>query len=631
MAACAPSDDKDPILLGDDVMPDTVPVDTDVDTVGVDTDPVVDTEVDTLEDTGDTEVDTDVDTVPVDTDPTGDTGTPVQTAADLGVGDLLITEVMISPLACPSTDAQYIEALYQGADPVDLIGLQIEDNLGSWTLNTHHLVQPGDHVILWRAPGVGSQCYSFTQGVEWPQWIGFSVGADHVTLRNPTFLIDQVDWTGWTIPEGASLSLDPSVVAAAANDVESAWCPAVGAVSGTSDQGTPGAANAACGSVIPNPTPTPTDTGDTGAVTPTPGSGLVLSEIGDPVDYSLRFVEVYNASSSPVDLSDWQIERFANGSTSGSGSVALGPGTLAPGDTWVIARTGADAGDFAAATGGGFDQTHQSIDGNGDDVYVLSSAGITVDVYGQVGQGGGPWEYENIIVSRLDCANAARTSWVAADWALDMPGSAGQHPSPAATCSGTPPTPTPTPTPVHTADTGDTGTVTPPPSGPTGLVLSQVVDWGPDYNLRFVEVANMGATAVDLSAYEIWRYSNGDSTPSATGGTTPIGTATLQPGEVWVVGSQGGQGDFAATFGVEPDAYSPTITGNGDDVYALVLQGTVVDVFGVIGVDGTGEPWQYEDMTATRDPSITVQSATFAVGDWAISGDPSAPTLGTHP
>ena len=59
------------------------------------------------------------------------------------------------------------------------------------------------------------------------------------------------------------------------------------------------------------------------------------------------------------------------------------------------------------------------------------------------------------------------------------------------------------------------------------------------------------------------------------------------------------------------------ITQNGDDAIELFENGVVIETFGDINVDGTGEPWEYKDSWAYKDASGSV---TFNGLNWAMGG-----------
>ena len=52
---------------------------------------------------------------------------------------------------------------------------------------------------------------------------------------------------------------------------------------------------------------------------------------------------------------------------------------------------------------------------------------------------------------------------------------------------------------------------------------------------------------------------------------------------------------FSDFFGFAPDYVDNAVKINGDDAIELFQNGVVIDVFGDIDTDGTGEPWDYED------------------------------------
>jgi hypothetical protein len=59
------------------------------------------------------------------------------------------------------------------------------------------------------------------------------------------------------------------------------------------------------------------------------------------------------------------------------------------------------------------------------------------------------------------------------------------------------------------------------------------------------------------------------------------------------------------------------ITQNGDDAIELFENGIVIETFGDINVDGTGEPWEYKDSWAYKDASGSV---TFNGLNWVMGG-----------
>jgi len=52
---------------------------------------------------------------------------------------------------------------------------------------------------------------------------------------------------------------------------------------------------------------------------------------------------------------------------------------------------------------------------------------------------------------------------------------------------------------------------------------------------------------------------------------------------------------FQSWFGFAPDYTTGAMSINGDDAIELYYYDTVVDVFGDVDMDGSGEPWEYMD------------------------------------
>ena len=116
----------------------------------------------------------------------------------------------------------------------------------------------------------------------------------------------------------------------------------------------------------------------------------------------------------------------------------------------------------------------------------------------------------------------------------------------------------------------------------------------------------------DLSIYGLESANNGN--PASAPEFTLSGGATM--GDSFFVASE--ETGFQNFFGFGPDFTSGVASINGDDAIALYENGVIVDVFGVIGVDGTGEPWEHLDGWATRISGGP--SETFDLAEWTFSG-----------
>jgi len=120
---------------------------------------------------------------------------------------------------------------------------------------------------------------------------------------------------------------------------------------------------------------------------------IMITEIADPKNSTTaRFVELYNAGDSEINLTNWKLNKYVNGSTSVSSSPIEFSGiTIPKGGFVIIANTG-----FSEIFG--FNPTLEAsyISGNGDDVYELvDNVGNRIDIYGIIGEDGNGtnWEY----------------------------------------------------------------------------------------------------------------------------------------------------------------------------------------------------------------------------------------------
>ncbi|MCF6166957.1 DUF5689 domain-containing protein [Lutibacter sp.] len=120
---------------------------------------------------------------------------------------------------------------------------------------------------------------------------------------------------------------------------------------------------------------------------------IIITEVADPKNsVSSRFVELYNAGDSEINLTGWKLNKYVNGSTTISGSsVELDAVSVQAGKFVIIANTGYEAifNDIS-------DIQSSYISGNGDDVYeLIDNTGSTVDIFGVIGEDGNGtnWEY----------------------------------------------------------------------------------------------------------------------------------------------------------------------------------------------------------------------------------------------
>lgn len=78
--------------------------------------------------------------------------------------------------------------------------------------------------------------------------------------------------------------------------------------------------------------------------------------------------------------------------------------------------------------------------------------------------------------------------------------------------------------------------------------------------------------------------------------------------------------EFTNFFGFAPDYTAGAANINGDDAIELFENGAVIDLFGDINTDGTGEPWDHLDGWAYRINIATPTTGAFNLSEWSFSG-----------
>jgi len=156
-------------------------------------------------------------------------------------------------------------------------------------------------------------------------------------------------------------------------------------------------------------------------------------------------------------------------------------------------------------------------------------------------------------------------------------------------------------------------------SGAGGLFISEVADPSDVANARFVELYNASGNAIDFgtTTWYLSRQANG-----STWGDILL-TGTIPAGGTYVVAYS--ETTFTNAFYPKlADQYNANISGNGNDGYFLYsggdhTAGTLVDAYGVIDQDGTGQTWEYTDKHAVRDSDVAVPNSTWTADEWTIS------------
>jgi len=147
------------------------------------------------------------------------------------------------------------------------------------------------------------------------------------------------------------------------------------------------------------------------------------------------------------------------------------------------------------------------------------------------------------------------------------------------------------------------------------LIISGIFDGPlPGGNPKVIELFALN-NIPDLSLYGVGVANNG----GGSDGQEISLSGSASAGQYIYISQE--SAEFQNFFGFLPDFIGPATTSfNGNDAVELFMNLTVVDVFGDIGVDGTGEAWDYLDGWAYRVSNTAPDGDTFNINNWIFSG-----------
>jgi hypothetical protein len=147
------------------------------------------------------------------------------------------------------------------------------------------------------------------------------------------------------------------------------------------------------------------------------------------------------------------------------------------------------------------------------------------------------------------------------------------------------------------------------------VFISEIGD--PDINTdaRFIELFNGSNNPIDISGWNVLVYFNG-SNSSGTSYTVP-GSTILSVGSTYIIASDGAI--FQSVYGFAPDGVGFGFNSNGDDTFELTDENDIrIDIYGVVGIDGTGTCSEFEDGRALRTNTITEGNSTWDESEWIV-------------
>ncbi len=152
------------------------------------------------------------------------------------------------------------------------------------------------------------------------------------------------------------------------------------------------------------------------------------------------------------------------------------------------------------------------------------------------------------------------------------------------------------------------------------IFISELADPDNNTGARFVELYNSASEPLDLNLWTLRRYTNDNTEVSST-----IDLSGLIIGAESTLVISPKAEEFELVYGFVPDLGVSTNSpadSNGDDNLELVDPfGTVIDVFGVIGEDGSGTNHEFEDGRAIRNPNILKANPVYTFSEWTIYND----------
>ncbi len=304
-----------------------------------------------------------------------------------------------------------------------------------------------------------------------------------------------------------------------------------------------------------------------------------------------KAIEIFNGTGADVDLTEFTVELYTNGSTTVGQTQALS-GTLANGEVFVIANASANAAILAVA-----DITSAVTFYNGDDVLLLKHNGEVIDSIGQLGfDPGTNWTSNGVATSEQTLRRKNSICVGDADSSNTYDPSVEWDSFPVDTFDGLD---------SHTAAcySGNCGSV----------YFSEYIEGSS--NNKAIEIFNGTGADVDLTEFTVELYTNG----STTVGQTQALSGTLADGEVFVIANASANAAILAVA----DITSAVTFYNGDDVLLLKQNGEVIDSIGQLGFD-PGTNWTSNGVATSEQTLRRMVGISSGDADSSDAYDPSA-------
>lgn len=304
-------------------------------------------------------------------------------------------------------------------------------------------------------------------------------------------------------------------------------------------------------------------------------------------------IAVYNGNDHVIDLNNYRIERYNNGSPTPSDTfdfTSWGFNSLLPGEVFVVANPSANQAILAQA-----DYTHTITFFNGDDALVLLENDIPIDIIGEIGVDPGsgwvvgPGATNNFTLRRQASICEGQTNWSFGSIEWD----------------------------VYPIDTSDGLNQFLPNCQPVNVFISEYVDG--TSNNQAIELYNSGPFALNFETLRL------------IGGTSGIRfedflPGYMLPGQVVVVSNP--NADDSEILNVT-DISHPVAAFDGNDALSIsiisALNGTDfrlgVDQFGIFNNDPGPDGWPVSGGSTNDSALIRQKQVCAGSSDWDINAN----------
>lgn len=149
---------------------------------------------------------------------------------------------------------------------------------------------------------------------------------------------------------------------------------------------------------------------------------LFISEYSEGSNFN-KYIEIYNPTANPIDLSGYSLALYSNGAT--EPKIKQLVGTLNPGETFVVAHT--DANQTILNATDMTDSKMNVINFNGNDAVALLKGDTPIDVIGVIGEDPGDktgWKIDGTVATmdhtliRKPTVSSPSAEWNTSEWII---------------------------------------------------------------------------------------------------------------------------------------------------------------------------------------------------------------------